>query len=364
MKITFVCANWTHFSGGNRVIALYAQKLQQRGHDLFVVCPSPRKPSLIDQMRSLKNGKGWITSSRPNSTYFDHTNIPRKILNHQAPLTDADVPDADVVIATWWETAYWVANLSPQKGAKAYFMQDYGAPGQELEKIVPTWSLPLHLITIAEWLVTLIHKHCGSIPVSLVPNSVDLELFNAPPRKKQTEPTVGFVYRHLSRTKGVDLALKAVEIARQRIPNLRLIIYGGDENLDASNFPPLTEYHYQVPDQQLHQLYSRCDAWLFPSRLEGFGLPILEAMACRTPVIGMPTGAAPELLADGCGILVQPEDPVDMAQAIETIVKMSESQWQQMSDAAYAKATSYTWDNATDRFEGALYKAIERSNFG
>jgi glycosyltransferase involved in cell wall biosynthesis len=83
-------------------------------------------------------------------------------------------------------------------------------------------------------------------------------------------------------------------------------------------------------------------------------------MACRTPVIGTPAGAAPELLADGVGVLVKPEDPEDMARAIEQICKLSESEWRTMSDAAYARATSYTWEEATDCFEAALHTAIQR----
>jgi hypothetical protein len=53
-----------------------------------------------------------------------------------------------------------------------------------------------------------------------------------------------------------------------------------------------------------------------------------------------------------------------MAQAIERICKLSEAEWQAMSDAAYAKATGYTWDDATELFESALYTAIERSRRG
>lgn len=107
MEITFVCGDWTHYSGGNRAIALYAQKLPQRGHEVFGVCPSPRKPSLREQMRSLVAGNGWLPSSPFNPTYFDDANIPHQILDHQAPVTDTDVPDAAYARATryTWENA-------------------------------------------------------------------------------------------------------------------------------------------------------------------------------------------------------------------------------------------------------------------
>jgi glycosyltransferase involved in cell wall biosynthesis len=94
------------------------------------------------------------------------------------------------------------------------------------------------------------------------------------------------------------------------------------------------EYICRAPEDKLKEIYSQCDAWLFGTRIEGYGLPILEAMACRTPVIGTPAGAAPELLVDGAGVLVKPEDPEDMARAIEHICSLSDSDWRVMSDAA------------------------------
>ena len=87
-------------------------------------------------------------------------------------------------------------------------------------------------------------------------------------------------------------------------------------------------------------------------------------MACHTPVIGTPAGAASELLSGGAGILVKPEDPEDMAMAIEKVCTMSDSEWRALSDAAYAKATSYTWDDAAKLFEAALQTAIQRSKKG
>ena len=356
MRITFVLSCFS-LSGGDRVIAIYAQHLRNRGHEVFIVAPGGRPPRLREQLRSILKGKGWAEKKGIGPSHLDElVDVSRMRLKRYRPIKDADVPDADVVIATWWETAPWVARLSPSKGAKAYFMQDYGAPGQELEKVIPTWFLPLHMITIANWLRDLVREHRGGIPISVVPNAVDFDLFQSVPRDKQAVPTVGMVYRKMY-TKGTDIALKAVEIAREAIPNLRLIAFG-EEAPDV--LLPNTEFITRPNNQQLGEIYAACDAWLFPSRREGFGLPILEAMACRTPVIGTPAGAAPELLVDNAGILVKPEDPEDMARAIMQVCSLSESEWEAMSDAAYLKATSYTWEDAVDRFEEALQTAREQ----
>ena len=102
-----------------------------------------------------------------------------------------------------------------------------------------------------------------------------------------------------------------------------------------------------APNQdELASIYTRCDAWLFGSRIDSFGLPILEAMACRTPVIAVPIGAAPDLLADGIGVLVAKESPEEMAAAIVAMCRQSTSDWRQHSDRAYLKAHAYSWNDA------------------
>ncbi len=363
MKITFVLKS-ANLSGGIRVVSIYADRLQKLGHEVFVVsCPLPQ-PTLRQQVRSFLKGEGLISTPKKKASHFDNLTVPHQVIETLRPITDADVPDADVVIATWWETAEWVANLSKEKGAKAYFIQhheihDYFT--QELqERAKATYRLPMHKITIAQWLVDLMQERYGDANVSLVPNSVDLDQFYSPPRGKHSIPTVGMMYSRVP-WKGCDISLKAFSQAAQTIPNLRLIAFGTLEPSLDLPLPTETEYHCQPPQHTIKDIYAKCDAWLFGSRVEGFGLPILEAMACRTPVIGTPVGAAPELLSDGAGILVKPEDPEDMAKAIEQISTMPETEWRAMSDTALAKATSYTWDDATKLFEQALYTAIERS---
>ena len=106
--------------------------------------------------------------------------------------------------------------------------------------------------------------------------------------------------------------------------------------------------HYR--QNQVKEFYSKCDAWLFSSRAEGFGLPI----------IGTPAGAAPELLAGLGGILVKPKDPEDMAKPIEQISQWSDAEWRAMSQTALEKVINYDWQDASNLFEATLYAAVER----
>ena len=79
-------------------------------------------------------------------------------------------------------------------------------------------------------------------------------------------------------------------------------------------------------------------------------------MACRTPVIATPAGAAPELLLHGGGILVKP-DARSMADAILAICDMPDSEWNVMSHAAFAAVSGYALEDACNLFETALLKA-------
>ncbi|MEG4224993.1 glycosyltransferase family 4 protein [Microcoleus sp. N9_B2] len=360
MKITFVLPTLS-LTGGIRVISIFAELLRKRGHEVFVISVPHAQASLRKQVKSLLRGRGWISTPENEPSFFDNLGVEHKMTDRWRPVEDKDVPDADVVVATWWETAEWVAKLSPSKGAKAYFIQhheifDYLPQG----RVEATWMLPMHKITISEWLVELARTKYGDRQVSLAPPTVDTKQFYACPRNKQSVPTVGLMYSTIY-WKGTDIALKAFSLAAENIPNLRLVAFGTGAPSSELPLPANAEYVIQPDQDKIKDYYSKCDAWLLASRSEGFGLPIIEAMACRTPVISTPAGAAPEILSGGTGILVRPEDPEEMAKAIESICQLRNSKWQAMSEAAYAKVNNYTWEDATDHFEAALKVAVDKS---
>lgn len=385
MKITFVMASGFSLSGGNRVIATYAQRLQHRGHDVLVISPQRGNPSLQSQIQSLLKGKGWITNSlqggsgfksqlrtllkkdfwisqqRQEPSHFDNLDATCQLLDHFPPVIDADVPDADVVIATWWETAEWVAKLSPSKGAKVYFIQHYEAFDYlPKDRVEATWRLPFHKIVISKWLLELAQKRFCDGLVSHVPNSVDTDLFQAPPRNKQSVPTVGLLYSN-AYWKGCDISLRAFALAAQQLPNLQLVSFGEVSSANA-NFPANTRY-FQHPEQdKIKEIYANCDVWLCGSRSEGFHLPPLEAMACRCPVVSTEVGGPLDIIKNGSnGYLVPVENYVALAEKLVQVLTLPEEKWKEMSDAAYTTAVQYSWDDATEAFEAALKLACEHS---
>jgi glycosyltransferase involved in cell wall biosynthesis len=161
--------------------------------------------------------------------------------------------------------------------------------------------------------------------------------------------------------RGCDISLAALDQATRVLPALRLIAFGRPATPPSLPLPKGTELICSPSQEEIPEIYARCDAWLWASRREGFGLPLLEAMACRTPVIATPAGAAPDLVRQGGGRLVAHEDPAGMARAIEDLCTLPDPAWRAISDRAHATAAQYTWARSTDLFENALRKAIEVS---
>jgi len=75
-----------------------------------------------------------------------------------------------------------------------------------------------------------------------------------------------------------------------------------------------------VPDEHMPLCYSSADVYVSPSLLEGFGLPLAEALACETPIVATNTGATAEVVGPG-GIMVPPGDIIALAGAISDLLK-------------------------------------------
>lgn len=358
MKITFVISCLT-ISGGIRVIATHAKYLRDRGHDIFIIAPKPRHKNLLAAFRSLVKHRSFSTANYYDDTYFQINQLSVHI-SKKAKLEDADLPDADFIVATWWETAEWIAKFSDKKGRKIYFVQHHEIviDHQHQNRVKATYRLPFPKITISRWLVNLMVEEYGNHnkDVYLVPNSVDTSLFSAPIRVKNHRPTIGFMYSDLT-WKGSDICLAAIRLVKQQFPQVKIVTFGSLNSSPKIPLPAEINFIVRPPQNTIREIYASCDVWLCGSRSEGFSLPILEAMACRCPVVSVSTGIAPEIIKPGVnGFMAPVEDVEGLAYYLMQVIQLTDSQWQVMSKAAYETATGYTWDDATQLLESALMK--------
>ncbi len=362
MNITMIMAD-PHMAGGDRVCAIYAKHLIDRGHTVNVVAPGKTFLTLKQQIKRVLKGDGWLSVAEQMQNHFALMGVDVTYLESARPVVGTDLPDADVVIATWWETAEWVAKFPDSKGAKVYFIQHHEVhPWLPVERVKLTYRLPLHKITISKWLLDLMQNTYEDPIVSLVPNSVDTELFFAPARGKQSKPTLGFLYSHVG-FKGIDTALKVIERVKLKLPELRVLCFGNNKPDNNMPLPGYFEFEYSPKQDHIRDIYQQCDVWLCCSKAEGFHLPPLEAMACRSPVVSTKVGGPVDIIEQGInGFLCDVGDVDNLAAAVIQVLESSEPEWLGLSDAALATATRYSWQDATDLFEQGLNLAITKNH--
>lgn len=111
-----------------------------------------------------------------------------------------------------------------------------------------------------------------------------------------------------------------------------------------------------VPNEAIPALYAAADAFAFPSLFEGFGIPVLEAMASGTPVCASNTSSIPEVVGDA-GLLFDPRDVPAMTDCLSRLLQ-DEPLRQRLIAAGTARAKGFTWDAAAEATLAELEAAV------
>lgn len=202
-------------------------------------------------------------------------------------------------------------------------------------------------------------------------NGLDIKEFSSLPKRKGTAPTVLFV-GGLEPRKGLEYLLHAMEYVIDELPNTRLIAVAktGFRGTDEwSWFTTLADrlgikgnmvFRESVSQDTLLELYAECDLLVLPSKTEGWGLSLMEAMACGKPVVASRVGGIPELVRDGTdGILVRAGDIRELADAILKLLK-DPSARVTMGANGMARVRQFSWDETARivlrEYEAALQR--------
>lgn len=171
----------------------------------------------------------------------------------------------------------------------------------------------------------------------------------------ETTPLVLFSGAPVTR-KNLDIVLRVMAEAppEQRLAHARLLICGADREDFAHYGTWIAEHGLEervrwlgrVPPERMPLLYAACDALVYPSFYEGFGLPPLEAMAAGTPVVASNAPCLPEVAGDAA-LLVDPTDDREFARAIEAVLTQPDLRARLIS-AGRRRAAAHTWARCAD----------------
>jgi glycosyltransferase involved in cell wall biosynthesis len=149
--------------------------------------------------------------------------------------------------------------------------------------------------------------------------------------------------------KNAPLVLEAWPEIRRRCPELTLVVAG-------HNTPEFTERAQALPgviltgfrdEAEFVALFQAATVVWFPSRYEGFGMPVLEAMACGAPVVASNSTAIPETAGGAAAALVAPDRPGEHAEAVAGLVR-DEAGRARAARMGKERARQFTWDRSTD----------------
>ena len=162
--------------------------------------------------------------------------------------------------------------------------------------------------------------------------------------------------------KGIFDILKAYEGIKEKHSNIKLVLAGGintaEESMIQESVKELNArediiFTGFVSDDEKRVLLSSTEVFLFPSEYEGFGLPVLEAMACGAPVITTNVSSLPEV-GGGAAMYVTPKQPEELAAAIEKMLS-SESVRQDYIARGFEQCKKFSWDKTAAMTE-EVYK--------
>lgn len=165
----------------------------------------------------------------------------------------------------------------------------------------------------------------------------------------------------LSPRKNLHRLLQAWRRVSQSYPDTSLVIVGEPNLLFSADsslgeLPPRTTHLTGIDDETLATLYSGAAAFVFPSIYEGFGLPVLEAMAAGTPVVTSNVTSLPEIAGDAA-VLMNPYDVGAIADAIDAVLS-DEVLRDDLRRRGFARAAQFSWDATARKTWAALQEAL------
>ena len=381
------------YSGSEVYLLNMARALAKIGHDIRVICC---KTTPVHLKRNFNILKGYeiveeikiLRASSPHEFGSTLSSIPSILQMKRILSLMIDKNDIDVCIPARYRAyipfyqaarkkvpciAIWhhISSRGKIYGLEGW-LKDYEggkirAPlGWGLENL--TLKLPYDgMITVSESSKDILSKYTKG-RIDIIPDGVDLnKIDNIKSRDKVNQ---AIYIGALTKSKSVMHAIKAVVQAKEKIKNLKLVIvsFGGPQEdvvKNAVSRHEFIKYYKGVSDEEKFKLLKESKVLIHPSTKEGFGLVLIEALACGTPFISYDIPAMREMAKNTGGGVVVPINEVNYLTE-----KICEFMLDSSSISEFAKKgrsyveKNYTWDAVSKKMDAVIREIVSEFRGG
>jgi glycosyltransferase involved in cell wall biosynthesis len=199
--------------------------------------------------------------------------------------------------------------------------------------------------------------------VSVVYNGMDVDLFQNTGEAREDNALL-FVGNTEDTKKGLVYLFEAMTLLPEHV-TLTIVDDGPPKKLTAweliqkFNIEHRVKFTGKLSSEELVSIYSRKTILVMSSLFEGFGLPAVEAMSCKTPVVVTTAGSLKEVVTPDCGILVEPQNPAALKDAIMKLLKNKKLREQMGKNGRKRAVENFSWSVAAKNTL-EVYKSVIR----
>lgn len=340
MKINFYISS-TGVFGGSKAIFEYANRLHNLGEDvnIYIIAFDFR-----DYLRL------FITEKTKGLIKWFPNKVPLRVMHYKIH----NVLKADCHIATFWKTATILQNRNI-RGRKFYFVQHYeslwAGPKNEVER---TYTDEFEYIVLSDWLKNIIYEKTGKNALVLVTPVTPESIGNSQKViAKGNFFRIGYNYVS-KRFKGYPEFEGAILNLEKEIPDIKVVILTTEKR---KKFP---FKNYEVlsnpPQEKLSDYYNSLDLFVSTSWYEGLGMPAMEAMKCKVPVLTTDSlGCRNYARHLETAYIVKPNSISEVMDGIRKLYGDGALR-KNLSENGYNEVLKYRWDKSTEQLLNFLKK--------
>jgi glycosyltransferase involved in cell wall biosynthesis len=338
--------------GIERYVINAANALARRGHEI----------TLITGRSALSPTRGWIDSRVRVREIFHHN--WHKLSFVPSFMHEFIAGDYDIVNVGIARGEGYAAGIA-YKLKKFRFNIIFHYPYENHEKHYNAFkrfgaaSSAGELIGVSRYVATGVEK-CFGRSAGIVPNGVDQDHFRPDLQRRaqircqlnipETAPVL-LTVSALQGRKGIGKALEAVSVLRRTVPDVKYIVIGDGNEKDRDVFFTTVkklglESCVIVPGSQsdVAPFYNAADIFVFLPEFEAFGIVAIEAMASRLPIVVSRGSAFPEILANGGGVMVDPDSTQEVSNTIAALLADHGRRVRLGDEGRKSIQERFTWD--------------------